>query len=218
MALAFNKSVGQAQKSNYFKYQNGMNKFRLIGDILPRYIYWVKSAEGNNVAVECLSFDRDKEKFTNVEKDWVAHYFPDLNCSWSYLVQCIDLTDGKVKTLPLKKKYYQAIVAAAKRLGDPTATDDTGWDIALERVSTGSQAYNVEYNLQVLDCVNRALTEDELAEVAENLQDMDLLDPRPTSDEQKVQIEETVLGQKTTEKVPDDVKKAFENEFDEDVA
>jgi len=220
MALSFSNTSGEAQKSSYLKYQNGINKFRLVGGVLARYVYWLPNKDGKNQLVECLSFDRAKERFTNIEKNWVEHYFPDENCSWSYLMQCIDLTDGKIKIIPLKKKFFQAIVDASKRLGDPTATDATGWDVVLERKSTGSQAYNVEYNLQVLDCENRALTEAELALVAEEVKDMESLFPRPTPEEQKMFIEGTLLGKEYVADdgdVPEEVAAAFNKADDNDV-
>ena len=45
------------------------------------------------------------EAFTNVEKDWVREYHPELKCGWSYAIQCIH--DGKVKVLNLKKKLLE---------------------------------------------------------------------------------------------------------------
>jgi hypothetical protein len=44
MAISFNKVKGEAQKSSIttYKYREGDNKVRLVGDILARYVYWVK--------------------------------------------------------------------------------------------------------------------------------------------------------------------------------
>ena len=40
MAIKFNQVKGEAQKSkiNQYTYVEGDNKFRLVGDILPRYV------------------------------------------------------------------------------------------------------------------------------------------------------------------------------------
>ena len=84
----------------------------MIGDVLPRYVYWLTTADGKRVPMECLGFDRDKEQFTNIEKDWVRHYFPDLKCSWAYAVQCVD-SDNKVKVLNLKKKLFESVLINA---------------------------------------------------------------------------------------------------------
>jgi hypothetical protein len=185
MALSFNKQTGGAQKSsiNTFTYKDGDNKMRIVGDILARYVYWIEGENGKNIPLECLSFDRNAEKFNNAEKDWVREYFPDLKCGWSYAVQVIDPTDGKVKVANLKKKLWEQVITAAEDLGDPT-DHTTGWDIAFKRVKTGPLPYNVEYQLQALKCKPRALTADELTSIAD-LKSMDDVMSRPTPDAQK---------------------------------
>ena len=183
MALSFNKQTGGAQKSSIdtFQYQDGDNKMRIVGDILARYVYWIKGENDKNIPMECLSFDRNSERFNNVEKDWVREYYPDLKCGWSYATQCIE--GGKVKVVNLKKKLWEQIITAAEDLGDPT-DPDTGWDICFKRVKTGPLPYNVEYQLQALKCKPRPLTDEERALVAD-LKSMDDVMSRPTPDAQK---------------------------------
>ena len=131
--------------------------------------------------MECLSYDREKETFNNLEKDWVREYYPDMKCTWSYAIQCIH--GGKVKVLNLKKKLLEQIILAAEDLGDP-ADPDTGWDVYFKRLKTGPMAYNVEYQLQPLKSKPRALTDSE-KELVSNLKSMDEVLPRPTPDAQK---------------------------------
>ena len=183
MALSFNKQTGGAQKSSIssFQYKDGDNKMRVVGDILARYVYWIQGENGKNIPMECLSFDRNSERFNNVEKDWVREYYPDLKCGWSYATQCID--NGEVKVVNLKKKLWEQIITAAEDLGDPT-DPETGWDICFKRVKTGPLPYNVEYQLQALKCKPRALTEEERAAIAD-LKSMDDVMTRPTADAQK---------------------------------
>jgi len=193
MALTFNNSKGSAQKSsiNTFSYRDGDNTVRLVGDILARYVYWIEGQNGKNIPFECLSFDRNEERFNNKERDWVREYYPDLKCGWSYAMQCID--NGEVKVINLKKKLFEQIMTAAEDLGDPT-DPVTGWDVKFKRVKTGPLAYNVEYQLQVLKCKQRELDENEASLVA-NLKSMDDVMPRPTPDAQKElldRIRETV--------------------------
>ena len=59
MALTFNQSAGSAKKSeiNSYKYVNGDNTLRIVGDILPRYVTWIKGENDKNIPLECLSFD-----------------------------------------------------------------------------------------------------------------------------------------------------------------
>ena len=183
MALSFNKQTGGAQKSSIssFQYKDGDNKMRIVGDILARYVYWITGENGKNIPMECLSFDRNSERFNNVEKDWVREYYPDLKCGWSYATQCID--NGEIKVVNLKKKLWEQIITAAEDLGDPT-DPDTGWDICFKRVKTGPLPYNVEYQLQALKCKPRPLTDEERAAIAD-LKSMDDVMARPTADAQK---------------------------------
>jgi len=185
MALSFNKQTGGAQKSsiNTFQYKAGDNKMRVVGDILARYVYWIEGENGKNIPLECLSFDRDLERFTNKEQDWVREYFPDLKCGWSYACQVIDPTDGKLKVANLKKKLWEQVITAAEDLGDPT-DENTGWDICFKKVKTGPLPYNVEYQLQALKCKVRPLTSEELATISD-IKSMDAVMARPTPDAQK---------------------------------
>ena len=54
MAIKFNQHKGAAQKSNItsFQYTDGDNKFRLVGDILARYVYWIKGENDKNIPLE----------------------------------------------------------------------------------------------------------------------------------------------------------------------
>ena len=200
MALSFNKSKGSAQKSSIssYTYVDGDNSIRLVGDILARYVYWITGENDKNIPLECLSFDRNEERFNNKEKDWVREYYPDLKCGWSYVMQGIH--NGEVKIVNLKKKLWEQILTAAEDLGDPT-DPETGWDVKFKRVKTGPLPYNVEYQLQVLKCKPRALDDDELA-LVESLKSMDDVMPRPTPDAQKELL--------------DRVRQADTNEIDEE--
>ena len=197
MAISFNKQKGSAQKSSMdsFAFKDGENKMRIVGDILARYVYWMEGENGKNLPLECLSFDRNAERFNNSEKDWVREYYPDLKCGWSYATQCIDPNDGKLKVVNLKKKLWEQIVQTAQDgLGDPTDIEN-GWDICFKRVKTGPLPYNVEYQLQVLKCKNRPLSAEELTTIAE-LKSMDDVMPRPTPDAQKELLDRLRTGSK----------------------
>lgn len=205
MALSFNKSKGGAQKSSIssFQYRDGDNSVRLVGDVLARYVYWIEGKNGKNIPFECLSFDRNEERFNNKEKDWVREYYPDLKCGWSYAMQCID--NGEVKVINLKKKLFEQILTAAEDLGDPTDVEG-GWDVKFKRVKTGPLPYNVEYQLQVLKCKHRPLGEDELAAVA-SLKSMDDVMARPTPDAQKALLDEI------REARAEEIDESLEDEF-----
>ena len=208
MAIKFNQAQGSAKKEkiDQYTYKEGDNKFRLVGDILPRYVYWIKGENAKNIPMECLAFDRDTETFNNKEKDYVREFFPDLKCGWAYAIQCIDPADGNVKVVNLKKKLMEQIMVAAEDLGDPT-DPETGWDVHFQRVKTGPMAFNVEYRLQALKCKNRPLTEEEQTAVA-NLRSMDDVLPRPTADAQ-LELLQRVTQPADAAEAPSDVDSEF---------
>lgn len=194
MALAFSNTKGKAIKNAHeaFEYKDGENVVRLVGGILPRYVYWLKGTNNKDIPVECLAFDREAEKFNNAEVDHVPAFFPDKKCQWSYSINCIDPKDGKVKILNLKKKLFEQIIQAAEDLGDPTDMDN-GWDVVFKRVKTGPLPFNVEYNLNVLRCKKRALTDAEKAAV-EAAETIDVKYPRATPAEVLKTLERMAKG------------------------
>ena len=207
MAIGFNTTKGSAQKNKIETY-NFSNRedhhLRIVGDLLPRYVYWIKGENNKNIPMECLSFDRNSETFNNVEHDHVRDFYPDLKCGWAYAAQCIDYGDKSMKVLNLKRKLFDQILVAMEDLGDPT--DYTaGWDIFFKRIKTGPQVFNVEYQLQVLKCKPRALEDCEQELVAE-LKSMDDVLPRPTPDAQLELLKRVQNSQNATEEVS--------NEFD----
>jgi hypothetical protein len=203
MAIKFKNVTGKAKKSSAeaYTYKDGDNTVRLVGDILPRYVYWTTTTDNKRVPMECLAFDREQERFANLEKDWVQHYFPDLKCSWAYAAQVVD--EGKLKVLNLKKKLFEQILTASEDLGDPT-DPESGWDIRFKKVKTGPLPFNVEYQLQVLKCKPRPLSAEEL-EATKQLKPVDEIVRRPTADEQKVFIEQNILEGGGTSEVPTEV-------------
>lgn len=194
MAIAFSKTKGKAQstKVDVYKYKDGDNTVRIFGGVLPRYVYWLKGSNNKDIPVECLAFSREEEKFNNAEVDHVQQFFPDVKCSWSYTVNCIDPRDGKAKVLNLKKKLFEQILTAAEDLGDPT-DPDTGWDVVFKMVKTGPLPFNVEYQLKALACKTRSLSEAE-RELIEKEKSIDEKYPRPTSDDVLKTLERITKG------------------------
>ena len=185
MAIGFNQTKGSAQKEKIETYNYAGKEdhhVRLVGDLLPRYVYWIKGENGKNIPMECLAFDRNSETVNNKEHDHVRDFYPDLKCGWAYAVQAIDYSDKMIKVVNLKRKLFDQIMVAMEDLGNPTDSE-TGWDVHFKRSKTGPQVFNVEYQLQVLKCKPRAL-EDWETELVANLKSMDDVLPRPTPDAQ----------------------------------
>jgi hypothetical protein len=153
MALSFNNVKGEAERSKTpsYKFKEGENRVRFIGDVLARYIYWIPGADGKDkTPVECLSFNRDTEKFDNVEKDWVKEYYPDLKAEWAYASLCYDDKDPtKILIFNHKKKLFSSIVNTVADLGNP-ADLKQGWTAVFTRKKTGPKVFNVEYTLDGL--------------------------------------------------------------------
>jgi hypothetical protein len=217
MGLSFEDSHGSAKKNNveYIKLEFGKNRFRLVGQIRPRYAYW-KELNNNSIPVECLSFDPVQEKFTNVETDWFKHYFPDAKCVWSYVVQVIDPKDGKLKLCGLKKKLWDQVLDAAQSLGDPTDPEN-GWDIIVDKKKTGTQRFNVEYSLQAIECsTKKAPIPEEFKALLDQVKPIDELVTRPTAEEQKAFIEKNWINVKEESNVDNDaIDELGHSEYDD---
>lgn len=213
MALKFGNTNGKAIKSKVEAYElkDGENVLRLHGDVLPRYVYWLKGTNNKDIPVECLAFDRETEKFNNADKDHVQEFFPDKKCQWAYSMNCIDPKDGKSKAFNLKKKLFEQIQTAAEDLGDPT-DPVKGWDVVFKKVKTGPLAFNVEYTLLVLKCKHRPLTEAELEAIAGD-KTIDEKYPRPTSAEVKATLEKLAAGDDTDTETADPATREAVNEL-----
>ena len=192
MALAFANTKGKAIKNSHesYTYKDGENTVRLVGGILPRYVYWLKGTNNKDIPAECLAFNREKEKFDNIEVDHVPTYFPKVKCQWSYSMNA--LVEGKVVVINLKKKLFEQIASAAEDLGDPTDPDN-GWDVVFKRAKTGPLPFNVEYTLNVLRCKKRALSAEEKAAVDAALT-IDAKFIRQTPDEIKALLDKISKG------------------------
>lgn len=219
MAIAFNDSNGKAKsRATWFKFEDGLNTFRIVGGIVAKYDYWVKTLDNKKTSIECLGFNRETEQFDNIETDWVRHYFPEIKCSWAYNMQVIDRKDGKLKLMPMKKKLFEQIKKTAAKLGDPT-DGENGWDCVVTREKTGSEAFNVEYTLDVLDLVNSPLSDEDSALLVD-IKPIDELVKRQTSAEQKEFMESKVVNTGAGNDDPDAIgefDKPEGNDFDSDV-
>lgn len=224
MSVSFEKANGSAIKgADAYKITEGVNIVRLVGNVLPRYVYWF-----GKTPIECLAFDRDLEKFDNSISDPVRERFPDRKCSWNYAINCVvnmgtkENPDYKVKVFNLKKKLYEQIKLAAEDLGNPTDTAK-GWDIVFKKEVTGSGRFDVAYSLMPLRCKPRALTPEELT-VIEESSNIDEVCPRPSKQAVEKQIEDILnkeSGEKEEEDNPTDSDKESTSKFtveDDDIS
>ena len=221
MAIKFTDLQGKASKSGpeRFKPVDGINKFRIIGSVVPGYKYWLKTRDDTSVPMDCLGFNRETEQFDNKIRDVVREYFPDKKCSWAYQSFVIDRTDGKVKLFDHKKKLFESILdAAKKKLGDPTDPNE-GWDVVFTRTKTGPLPFNVEYRLETFSLENSPLSEEDLAAIAEitekfgTVEDVTKL---PTPETQESFIKDYILPKE--EEVDESVKNELgDSGMDDDI-
>lgn len=193
--LSFSSVKGSAKKdkAESYKIVDGDNSVRLFGNILPRYVYWIKGTNGKNLPFECLEFNRETESFDKSEKDWVKEFFPDLKCGWSYSMMCLD--NGVPKIFNFKKKLFDQIMANVADLGDPTDPEN-GWVLKFQKKKTGPLPINVEYTLQTVKCLNsKGPLSDEEREAIANAKTIEELLPRATPAAQKELLEKLLKGE-----------------------
>ena len=197
--LSFGSVKGSAKKEKVdsYKYVDGDNSVRLFGNILPRYLYWLKGTNNKNLPFECLEFNRSSEEFDKAEKDWVKEFYPDLKCSWSYSMMCLD-SQNRPQVFNFKKKLFDQIMANIDDLGDPTDPEN-GWLLKFSKKKTGPLPINVEYTLQTIKCQKSKgpLSEEERAAI-EAAKPIEEILTRATPAQQKELIEKIIKGDEDT--------------------
>ena len=180
------KSQGSSERKEIQRITlgNGDNKLRLIGDVMPRYVYWLTTKDGKRMPVECLKFDRNTEQFSGTE-DPFDEVSPDIYADkpqFAYVCNVIDRSDNQVKLFDLKATIYRQIVDFAKdpEYGNP-ADETSGYDITIVKEKTGPLPQNVKYTVRPARA-STALTDDEKSA---ELFDLDRIYKRPDYTEQK---------------------------------
>jgi hypothetical protein len=164
---------------------NGETKIRLIGDVMPRYCYWVVTKEGRKMPLECLQFDRETETFNPNIQDPFKELDPDVYADkpqFAYVCNVIDRKDNRIKLLDLRSTIYAQIVEYARNpeYGSP-ADSKTGYDITIKKEKTGPLPQNVRYTV-VPARSSKPLTDEE---VSAELYDLSKIFKRQSYAEQK---------------------------------
>ena len=164
---------------------NGDVKVRFIGEVLPRYVYWVVTKEGKRMPVECISFDRSNETFNVSINDPMKELPPEIYSdkpAFAYVCNVLDRSDGRIKLFDIKSTIYKQIVDYARNVeyGNP-ADPEKGYDITIKKEKTGPLPQNVKYTC-VPARTSKALTAEE-----RNLElfEISKMYKRPTYEEQK---------------------------------
>ena len=226
MAIKFTKAEGSAKKGmKHLQWKDGENRFRMVGDLLARYVYFINNGK-SSASFECLAFDRDQEKFTNIEDDPVPELVEKYQgipkdktrCSWGYVIQGIDRTDNQLKLIYLKKKMFEQIMSLASDLGDPTDPEE-GYDIIVNREKTGPKVFNVEYavkSIKMLKEKEKPFPETD-AEIIANLKPIDKLVPRPTSEALRAAVEKFLTAKGDDEEEDTSTDTSAIDDLDDDI-
>lgn len=181
------QSSGNQQKRDIERVTLGMGdtKVRLIGDVMPRYCYWVVTKDGKKMPLECLQFDRATESFNSSVKDPFKEIDPDVYSDkpqFAYVCNVIDRADGKIKLLDLRSTIYSQIVDYATNpdYGSP-ADADNGYDLTIKKEKTGPLPQNVKYTV----IPARSNSSLKPTEREAELFDLEKIFKRQTYDEQK---------------------------------
>jgi hypothetical protein len=181
------QSSGDRQKREIERVSLGLGdtKLRLIGDVMPRYCYWVVTKDGKKMPVECLQFDRESETFNASTRDPFKEINPDVYAEkpqFAYVCNVIDRKDNRIKLLDLRSTIYAQIVDYAKNpeYGSP-ANYSTGYDLTLKKEKTGPLPQNVKYTV-IPARSSKALTDEEKSM---ELYELSKIFKRQTYDEQK---------------------------------
>ena len=132
--VAWDKAKGKQTSSNERREIQrltlgiGDTKIRLLGDVMPRYCYWVVTKEGKKMPVECLQFSRESESFDNSAQDPFKEIDEAIYSDkpqFSYVCNVIDRADGQIKLFDLRSTIYSQIVDYATNpdYGNPADAD-----------------------------------------------------------------------------------------------
>ncbi len=125
-------------QSNYMTLEEGANTFRVLSPAIVGYEWWVETqAEGRRpVRVRTLDEIPDEVRETTDSRQRVKHFWA--FTVYNYKTQTIQILEVKQKTV------MRAIEAFVK---NPKWGDPQGYDLVIEKVRTGSQERDVEYNV-----------------------------------------------------------------------
>jgi hypothetical protein len=188
--VTWNEAKGKTKNDNQTRREieridlKGDIKIRLVGPVMPRYVYWIVTKDSKKMPVECLSFNRETESFDG-SSDPFKEIDPEVYADkpqFAYVCNVIDRKDKKVKLLDLRATIYGQIADYAKNpeYGNP-ADELTGYDISIKREKTGPLPQNVKYSIIPARSSTPLSKEDKELELYE----LDKIFKRQTYDEQK---------------------------------
>ena len=125
-------------QSNYMTLEEGVNSFRVLSPAIVGYEWWVEQgAEGRRpVRVRTLDEIPDEVREATDSRQRAKHF-------WAFTVY--NYKSQTIQILELKQKTVMRAIEAFVK--NPKWGDPQGYDLQIEKVRTGSQERDVEYNV-----------------------------------------------------------------------
>lgn len=179
---------GERREIDRLTFPIGETKIRLVGGVLPRYVYWVTTTQGKKAPVECLRFIRETEEFDDKQPDPIKEVSEEIfndKPQFAYICNVLPKNEGsgvKIQLCDLKATIYKQILDFAKNdeWGNP-ASKDNGYTLTIKKEKTGPLPQNVKYTV-IPSPAKKPLTKEELEL---DLYEFEKMYKRPTYEEQK---------------------------------
>lgn len=156
MAKSWGSTKGStsSDKLDYLKFPVGKTQFRIVSDVLPRYVYWITNNDGKPAAFDCLRFNRQSERFLSGAKDPVhdlgykekeenpkTKKIDPLKPKKNYVCWVIDRSDNKLKIMEVKATILKGIQSTMSQLDLNSPMDI---DFTIEKTGKG---FDTEYKV-----------------------------------------------------------------------
>jgi hypothetical protein len=125
-------------QSNYMTLEEGVNSFRILSSAIVGYEWWVEQGAEGRRPVRVRTFEEipDEVREATDNRQRAKHFWA--MTVYNYASQTIQILEIKQKTV------MRAIEAFVK---NPKWGDPQRFDLQIEKVRTGSQERDVEYNV-----------------------------------------------------------------------
>lgn len=210
MSSNFSQTKGGADSNKvvYAKLVNGVPfQFRVYGDVLRSYAYWLKNAASKSAKFENLGFNRDTEKFDGAEQDAVRELgITELNTytkkvepiksKRAYAIQVINRATNQLEVLDLKKSIFDGMISYMQDM-DIADVTSVEWVV----MKSGTTWNDTKYVLDVIK--SQKANKDTAAIAAQHEADNEILAkaksifelfPRDTYESQKKRLATFLAG------------------------
>jgi len=125
-----------AGASNYMKFEEGTNTFRVLSSAITGWEYWTEDKEGKKPnRVKKFEELPDEVKSATDNKDKARHF-------WAFVVY-----NQVTKTIQILEISQKTVMRDIKGLiNNPKWGDPKGYDITVNKIKTGSESRDVEYS------------------------------------------------------------------------